>query len=118
MPIKKVEFKFDERSLASEEDMLFDDGHIEDMTRDEVDQYLRRAGYEPRLVGKYFQLVAEDALLTQQAKAMRDTLLRISGLISETWGDADFDLPNGIQGIFDALDELDKKSPDWQCREF
>ncbi len=116
MPIKKVEFKFDERNLASEEDMLCEGKHIEDMTREEVDQYLR--GYEPRLVGKYFQLVAEDALLTQQAKAMRDALLKISGLVSATWGDADFDLPNGIQGIFDALDELDKKSPDWQCREF
>ncbi len=72
----------------------------------------------PILLAEIRQLQAEDLLLTQQAKAMRDTLLEISGLISAAWGDADFELPNGIQGIFNALETLDKKSPDWQCREF
>ena len=54
-----------------------------------------------------------DARLIAMSPRLREKLIKISGYLSAAWGDADFELPDGIQECFDTLDDLDKECPGW-----
>ena len=50
----------------------------------------------------------------QRAAEAERIIVRISGIISEAWGDYDGgNLPNGIQEIFDVLAERDQAAAAW-----
>jgi len=46
----------------------------ETMSQEEVDRQLREAGYDPRLVGKYYQLLADYTVLQAEVDRMRVAL--------------------------------------------
>ena len=46
----------------------------DNMSNDEVERLLRSAGYDPKLVGKYYALVAENTILRQERDLLREAV--------------------------------------------
>ena len=77
--------------MTTEYDYERIDIDYENMTEEEVDRLLRAAGYEPKVVGKYYKLVGEHALLKIKYELQGEAL---SGLLDGL--DANTDLRCGL----------------------
>ena len=55
----------------------------ETMSQEEVDRQLREAGYDPRLVGKYYQLLADYTVLQAKVDAQQEELGRLRARVAE-----------------------------------
>jgi hypothetical protein len=52
----------------------------ENMTSEQADKVLREHGYDPKLVGKYYALIAESTILRQERDLLREEMTGIAHL--------------------------------------